>query len=480
AVDVLDAVSRELVVRSWNDTVVAVPDVSVSVLFEQQAVLTPDAVAVVADGVGVTYRQLDAAANRLAWGLRRQGVGAESVVGLCLPRGVEMITAILAVWKAGAAYLPVDAALPVDRVGFMLADSGARLVLAAGRAGLPTGVPVVLLDDAVLAGCPDTPLGVVPEAAGLAYVIYTSGSTGTPKGVAVTHGSLTNYVSSVSDRLGWTGQDARYALLQAQVTDLGNTVVFISLVTGGQLHILDEQAVVDPAAVADYLAEQRIDFVKAVPSHLAALSAGSSLAAVLPRQSLVLGGEAAPAGWLRELVATAGDERKVFNHYGPTETTIGVATTRLTAEALDGTAAPIGSPIGNTHLFVLDDGLRPVPVGVTGELYVSGAGVARGYIGQSGLTGSRFVASPFGDGERMYRTGDRAKWTPDGDVVFLGRADEQVKVRGFRIEPGEIEAVLLAHPEVVQAAVIVREDAAGDKRLVAYVVGDAGEQELKA
>ncbi|WP_173055491.1 non-ribosomal peptide synthetase [Phytohabitans houttuyneae] len=480
-VDVIDPAERDRLVHGWNDTAIRVPDVTVTDLFERQAALAPDAAAVVADGSEVTYRQLDAAANRLAWYLRREGVGAESVVGLCLPRGIEMITAILGVWKAGAAYLPVDGALPADRIGFMLADSGARLVLAADPAGLPTGVPVVRLDDAVRGEGPETPVGVRSEPGNLAYVIYTSGSTGTPKGVAVTHGSLANYVSSVSDRLEWTGQDSRYALLQAQVTDLGNTVVFVCLATGGQLHILDEQAVVDPNAVAGYLAEQRIDYVKAVPSHLAALSAGSSMTAVLPRRSLVLGGEAAPTGWLRELVAAAdSDGRAVFNHYGPTETTVGIATTRLTTGVLDGTAAPIGSPIGNTRLFVLDSGLAPVPVGVAGELYAAGAGVARGYVGRSALTGSRFVACPFGTGERMYRTGDRAKWTPDGQLVFLGRADEQVKIRGFRIEPGEIEAVLLGHSEVTQAAVIVREDVAGDRRLVAYVVGSAGEQELKA
>nr|WP_218578920.1 non-ribosomal peptide synthetase [Phytohabitans houttuyneae] len=482
AIDVLGEVERANVLTGWNDTVVAVPDESVTALFEQRVAASPDSVAVVADGTELTYRELDAAANRLGHYLRQQGVGAESVVGLSMPRGVEMITAILAVWKAGAAYLPVDATLPVDRIAYMLSDSKATMLLGTEDVigDLPAGrVRLVAIDsplvEMMINASPDTPVGVSTDPSNLAYVIYTSGSTGTPKGVAVTQGSLTNYVSSVSDRLEWTGQDARYALLQAQVTDLGNTVVFISLATGGQLHILDEDAVIDPAAVADYLAEHQIDFVKAVPSHLTALSAGAGMAGVLPRQSLVLGGEAAQVGWLRELVAAA-DGRKVFNHYGPTETTIGVATTQLTVEALDGAVAPIGSPIGNTRLYVLDDSLAPVPVGVPGELYVAGAGVARGYVRQAGLTGSRFVACPFGSGERMYRTGDRAKWTGDGNVVFLGRADEQVKVRGYRIEPGEIESVLRTQPGVVQAAVIAREDTAGDKRLVAYVVAEDVEE----
>ncbi|WP_246149550.1 amino acid adenylation domain-containing protein, partial [Nonomuraea turkmeniaca] len=361
----------------------------------------------------------------------------------------------------------------------MLADSQARVVVADRDAGMvpaggSMGVPVVWFDDAQEAvGSADIAQPVEVDPAGVAYVIYTSGSTGAPKGVAVTHGSLANYVGSVSDRLGWSGTGTRYGLLQPQVTDLGNTVVFISLATGGVLHVLDPEAVTDPEAVAGYLAEHRIDHVKAVPSHLAALTAAAGMERILPARSLVLGGEAAAPGWVADLVAAAGD-RRVFNHYGPTEATIGIATTELSAQVLESGVVPVGTPIANTRLYVLDEALNPVPAGVVGELYAAGASLARGYVGRPGLTGERFVACPFVPGERMYRTGDLARWTADGQVVFAGRADEQVKIRGFRVEPGEVEAALLAHPEVAQAVVVAREDVPGDKRLVGYVVSANG------
>ncbi|NEE09684.1 AMP-binding protein, partial [Streptomyces sp. SID7499] len=332
---------------------------------------------------------------------------------------------------------------------------------------LPVGAArLVAVDDTFtevqLAAAPVTAPEVSVCADGLAYVIYTSGSTGRPKGVAVTHGGVANYVASVPGRVGFGEPGARYALLQAQATDLGNTVVFASLVSGGELHVLDEAAVTDPQAVAAYLSEHAIDHLKAVPSHLAALGTEC-----VPAKSLVLGGEAASPEWVRELVEAAG-ECAVFNHYGPTETTIGVATTQLVSERVT-----VGTPVANTRFYVLDERLRPVPVGVAGELYVAGAQVARGYVGRAGLTAERFVAEPFSSGgERMYRTGDRVKWTPEGEIAFLGRADEQVKIRGFRIEPGEVQAVVTAHPNVTQAAVVAREDTPGDARLVAYVVPD--------
>jgi amino acid adenylation domain-containing protein len=485
AVDILDGHERELVLSDWNGIAAATapPAPTVVELFQRRVAADPDAIAVVADGAEVSYGHLDVAANRLAHHLRTLGAGSESVVGLALPRGLQTITAILAVWKAGAAYLPVDLQLPAERIAFMLADSGVRLVLtasgaavaqeppAAGSVAPPPGAATVPLDDAeLLAAYPADAPPATHRPAQLAYVIYTSGSTGAPKGVAVTHGGLARYVSSAADRLDWSEDGARYGLLQPQVTDLGNTVVFISLATGGRLHILDEAMVMDADAVAEHLDRHRIDYIKAVPSHLAALATAAGARRVLPGRSLVLGGEAAPAAWAGELLHEAGD-RQIHNHYGPTETTIGITTAPLTPDAVAGGVVPIGTPLVGTSVFVLDGSLDPVPVGVAGELYAAGAQVARGYVGRPGLTSERFVACPYGPaGTRMYRTGDLVKWTSDGQLVFLGRADEQVKVRGFRIEPGEVEAALRTHPGVARAAVIAREDTPGDTSLVAYVV----------
>ncbi|MFI0371289.1 amino acid adenylation domain-containing protein [Actinomadura sp. 1N219] len=467
------------VVHALNDTGAAPSRAPVPDLFAAQAVRTPDRTALVTGGGEVSYAELDARAGRLARYLAASGAGPETVVGLCLPPGADMIAAILGVWRAGAAYLPIEAAQPVERTAFMLADSRAVLLIADADAvdDLPAGrIPVVTPQDAHSAAAEDREDVAPADPAALAYVIYTSGSTGVPKGVAVTHGSLANYVAAARERLGLGGAGSRYALLQPQATDLGNTMLFCSLATGGELHVLDRDLLLDPDAVSGYLADHRIDHVKAVPSHLAALSARSGAGGVLPARSLVLGGEAAAPAWVRELLESAGD-RAVYNHYGPTEATIGVTTTRLTSRDAENGAVPIGTPIGGARAYVLDAALRPMPMGVTGELYVAGAALARGYVNRPGLTGARFVACPFVAGERMYRTGDLAHWGADGRLGFAGRADDQVKIRGFRVEPAEVGAALAAHPEVARAAVVARRDEPGEARLVAYLVPGGGADE---
>ncbi|MFD4528139.1 amino acid adenylation domain-containing protein [Streptomyces sp. NPDC058470] len=470
-IDVLEEAERSRVVAEWNDTAQPVRPGTLVDLVQAWADETPDAPAVRSGSEVLSYAELDARANRLARYLTGIGVGRETMVGLFLPRGADMIVALLAVWKAGGAYLPLDPEYPEDRLAYMVANSRAAVVLGTAEAleEAPVGAALLIpLDEAAEAIAAESPerLNRVLEPGRLAYVIYTSGSTGRPKGVAVTHGALANYVSAVRERLGFGSSGGRYAVLQAQATDLGNTMVFASLASGGELHVLAEEAVTDPVAVSRYLAEHRIDHLKAVPSHVAALGAS----AVVPAKSLVLGGEAASPELVGQLLASAG-AGDVFNHYGPTEATIGVATTRLTQEMAASGVVPVGRPLANTRLYVLDDALQPVAPGMLGELYVAGAQLARGYVGRSGLTAERFVACPYGgSGARMYRTGDRARWTSDGQVLFAGRADEQVKIRGFRVEPGEIAAAIAAHESIGQAAVVVREDRPGDKRLIAYVV----------
>ena len=480
--DILAPAEREQLVTGWNDTAVAVPEATVPQLFAAQAARTPDAVAVTGgDGQWVTYRELDARTSRLARHLAGLGTGPEQVVAVAMERSAELVTALLGILKAGAAYLPVDPSYPAGRIAHMLADSRSA-VLVGTRAvidELPVGrIRVLAVDDLAVAGMPARAPEVRAAADRLAYVMYTSGSTGMPKGVGITHRGLVNYVAAVPGRAGLGAAGGRYALLQGAGTDFGNTAVYVSLATGGVLHVLGEGLATDPGAVAGYLARGGIDYLKVVPSHLAALAGPGGVAGLLPGRTLMLGGEAASPGWVRELVAAAGG-RQVVNHYGPTETTVGVVLTRLAGDDVAGGPVPIGRPVANTRVFVLDRWLCPVPVGVTGELYVAGVQLARGYLGRAGLTGERFVACPFpsgAGGERMYRTGDLARWTAGGVLVFCGRADDQVKVRGFRVEPGEVEAVLAGHPGVGQVAVLVREDVPGDRRLVAYLVpaGDGG------
>ncbi|WP_330327930.1 non-ribosomal peptide synthetase [Streptomyces pseudovenezuelae] len=473
---VLPAHELDRLLREWNDGAVPVPPSGgVPELIAERAATAADTVAVVSGDRTLTYGALAARAHRLAHYLRAVGVGAESVVALCLPRGADMIVTVLAVWQAGGAYLPLDPEYPAERLGFMLTDSGAEVVI--GTEDLVDELPVgrlrtVVLDDpsvrAVLATQPtDAPdVGVLPGQ--LAYVIYTSGSTGRPKGVQVTHGGAVNYVVSVVDRAGW-GAGERFGLLQPAVTDLGNTVVFGCLASGGVLHILDGDIALDGRAVAGYLAGWAVDWVKVVPSHLAALAADAGVEGLIPGRGLMLGGEGASPVWLGGLLEAAG-ERAVVNHYGPTEATVGVVAGRLDTGVLADGVVPLGTPLANTRVYVLDATLRPVPIGMVGELYVAGPQVARGYRGRSALTAERFVPDAFaGDGTRMYRTGDRARWRADGRLEFLGRIDAQLKVRGYRVEPGEVEAALVSHALVRSAVVTARGEGRG-RRLVAYLV----------
>ncbi|WP_220189238.1 non-ribosomal peptide synthetase, partial [Streptomyces phytophilus] len=452
-VEVLDAGERSRVVSGWNATELAVPVGSVLDRFEERARRAPGVVAVRCGAEELSYGELDARANRLARYLIRLSVGRESRVGLCLPRGVEMVVAVLAVWKAGGAYVPLDPAYPADRLAFMVADSGAQVVLSAEDVVSAAGE---------IAAESAEPLGTVLELGQLAYVIYTSGSTGRPKGVAVPHRGPANLAEAMRPILGVA--EGVTALQFASFSfDAAVLDVAVTLASGGTLAVASDEEREEPAALAEMVRSSGVSVASVVPSLLSVLDP----AAVSGVRNWVLGAELLTA----DLASRWTGQAQVWNTYGPTEATVITTATPLDADiAPSDPPPPIGRPIGNTRVYVLDDFLRPVPPGVTGEVYIAGPGLARGYIGRGGLTAERFVACPFEPGARMYRSGDLAAWTADGQLAFLGRADEQVKIRGFRVEPGEVEAVLAAHPDVSQAAVVVREDRPGDRRLIAYVV----------
>ncbi|WP_407562708.1 amino acid adenylation domain-containing protein [Streptomyces sp. 184] len=470
-VDLLGTGERALVVSGWNETGLSVPSGTVLDRFEARARRTPGACAVRCGVDTVSYAELDRRANRLARYVTRLGVGPESRVGLCLPRGVEMVAAILAVWKAGGAYVPLDPAYPAERLAFMVADSGAAVVLTAGAtAGVvsESAAHMVSLDEAAedIAAESSEPLDTALEPGQLAYVIYTSGSTGRPKGVAVPHEGPANLAEAMRPVLGVA--EGVTALQFASFSfDAAVLDVAVTLAAGGTLAIASDEDRVEPAALAEMVRSSGVSVASVVPSLLSVLDP----AAVPGVRNWVLGAELLTAGlasrWTRQA--------RVWNTYGPTEAT--VITTAVPLDSAiepDDPPPPIGRPIGNARVYVLDSTLRPVPPGVTGELYIAGAGLARGYVGRAALTAERFVACPFETGTRMYRSGDLARWTAEGELAFVGRADEQVKIRGFRIEPGEVQSVLAAHPRVSQAAVLVREDSPGDKRLVGYVAAMRG------
>ncbi|AZP18708.1 amino acid adenylation domain-containing protein [Streptomyces aquilus] len=462
-VDLLDASERDAVVGEWNATAREVDASSVVERFRGWVAEAPGAVAVWAGGRALSYAEVDAWSDALARGLVARGVGRESRVGLCLPRGVEMVVAMLGVWKAGGAYVPLDPEYPSERLEFMVADSGAGVVVVAEETAgrVASGV---LLDELV------SDSGVLPEVGPdqLAYVIYTSGSTGRPKGVAVAHASVANLASVMRPVLGV--EPGVTALQFASFSfDAAVLDVAVTLAAGGTLAIASAEERQDSSALAAMVKAAGVDVASVVPSLLGVLEPG----AVGGIGNWVLGAERLEAG----LAAKWREAARVWNTYGPTEATV-ITTAVLLEAGITGEDAPpaIGRPLGNVRTYVLDASLRPVPVGVPGELYIAGDGLARGYVNRPGLTAERFVACPFGEGGgRMYRSGDLARWAADGRLEFVGRADAQVKLRGFRVELGEVEAVLAAHPGVERAVAVVR-----DGRLVGYVVGDVDAEEVRA
>ncbi|GLU48919.1 amino acid adenylation domain-containing protein [Nocardiopsis ansamitocini] len=435
----------------------------------------PDHVAVVSDKGKCSYRDLDARADRLARLLLRRGAAPERVVAVALERSVDLVAALLAVRKTGAAYLPLDPGFPADRLAHMLADSGAVLLVTTTdlAPALPDTAERVVLDApdtlTALAALPDTPLAseerVGPRRADeLAYLLYTSGSTGRPKGVAVPDDALANFLADMAARFPLTPEDRMLAVTTVGF-DIFALELYLPLMAGATLVLAGKETVRDPAALAALCASSGATVMQATPTLWRALLAHAPTAASGLRA--LVGGEALPPDLAEDL---AHGTRGAVNLYGPTETTVW-----STADRVTGRRVGIGRPIANTRVYVLDGALHPVGEGTPGDLYIAGIGLARGYVGRPDLSAERFVADPYGGpGERMYRTGDLASWRADGSLDFLGRSDHQVKIRGFRIELGEIEAALTEHPDVAQAVVVAREDATGRPRLLGYAVAHTG------
>ncbi|MBT0770089.1 amino acid adenylation domain-containing protein [Kineosporia sp. J2-2] len=455
-------------------------------VFERQAALTPDAVAVISGDSELTYAGLNARANRIAHLLRSRGVAVETPVGLCLEHGPDLLPSLLGILKSGAAYLPLDPAHPADRLAYMIADSATALVITTSRhAGLiepvHQGATIVLdRDQEQLAGQPETDPEPVNEPGHLIYVIYTSGSTGRPKGVALTHANLHRLLTTAQRHYDFGPGDV-WALSHSYAFDFSAWELWGSLAWGGTLVVVTHEERRSPEDFLALLLRHRVTVLNQTPSAFRGLvdlaAAGDPRIDELALRVVIFGGEKLTVPDLAPWVARRGlDRTELVNMYGITETTVHTTYHRVTGSDLAPEAGnPIGHPLDDTGVYLLDAAGQLVPLGVPGEIHVSGPGVARGYLGRPDLTAQRFVPDPFGPcGARLYRSGDLARRRPDGRLEFLGRSDDQVKVRGFRIEPGEIRSVLVTHPTVRDAVVLVREDTPGELRIVAYVVPTDG------
>jgi len=475
----LDPAERRALLAGCNQTArSSAPRAAIHGWFEEQVERSPELPALVFEEERLTYAELNRRANRLARCLRFLGVGPDVPVLLYMDRSLDLVVALLAALKAGGAYVPLAPGQPKKRVAYVLEDLGEAVVLtqACHRDELPLEARrVVCVDsDAAAIACHEGDnLDLETDPANLAYTIFTSGSTGRPKGVMVEHRQILSYVEAILERLDFPA-GAQCAMVSTFAADLGNTMLYPALCTGGCLHVVSEETAADPAAMARYFTRHSIDCLKIVPSHFQALRQECpDPDRLLPRKRLVFGGEALSPGLVRE-IGSASPECAVFNHYGPSETTVGVTTWRVVPEELDPRCrtVPLGRPIGNAEAYVIDDSMEPVPVWVSGELYLGGANVTRGYLGRPELTAEKFLPDPFSGraGARLYRTGDKVQRLPGGEIVFLGRVDNQVKFHGFRVELDELRSALNRHPKVRDSVVAVKQDRQGRDVLVAYYV----------
>jgi amino acid adenylation domain-containing protein len=475
----LNESQRKQVLYEWNDTRADFPDLCAHELFEQQVARDPDAVALIGGEKNLTYGELNRRSNQVAHYLRKRGVGPDVLVGVCLRRSPEMVVALLGVWKSGGAYVPLDSSYPEDRLEFMVSDAAVQVLLteeSCRRLFNSMDEKTVCLDSdwPAIALEADGNLDCDAKPANLAYVMYTSGSTGKPKGAMILHRGLVNYLCWAIKEYGLQAHGS--VPVHSSISfDLTVTSLYPALMSGGQVELLAEDVGAQNLLAALRRAKQR-DLVKITPAHLEALGLQLSSEEVKGMtRTFVIGGENLLAESLRLWREFAPDTR-LINEYGPTETVVGCCIYEVNAEDPLNGSVPIGRPIANAQLYILNESLEPVPPGVMGELYIAGAGVGRGYLNRPELTRERFLPDPFSaDSEaRMYKSGDLARYREDGVIEYLGRADNQVKVRGYRIELGEIESVLASCPAVQSCVVLAREDMPGDKQLIGYLVPRSG------
>ncbi|MEM6613698.1 MAG: amino acid adenylation domain-containing protein [Cyanobacteria bacterium P01_C01_bin.72] len=478
--DILSESEQQKILVDFNQTKTDFsPQQTIPQRFEVQAAKTPQATALNCQGQQLTYQQLNQRANQLAHYLQSQGISTEDLVALYLEPSLETIVGLLGILKAGAAYVPLDSNLPPERLAWMLQDTQARVILtqqqlASNLPEFPAKIICLDTDWKIIQQENEHNLRSVAQLGNLAYVIYTSGSTGKPKGVGIEHQQISNYLNSILAKIAPGNDDDNWAMVSTFGADLGNTMLFPALCTGGCLHLISFADATDGEALGRYFQQHQIDYLKITPSHLAALLLVPQPELILPRQTLIVGGEVLNWSLVNKIKSLA-PECDILNHYGPTETTVGVITYPVEVSSARSPAqtVPIGKPLANTQIFILDEQLQPLPLGIPGEIHIGGMQVSRGYLNQPELTQEKFITNPSAkllldaDTEnRLYKTGDLGKYLPDGNIEFLGRVDRQVKVRGFRIELGEIESALLQHPAVQQAVVIFQSD---NQRLVSYL-----------
>ncbi|MEC4812177.1 MAG: amino acid adenylation domain-containing protein [Scytonema sp. PMC 1069.18] len=470
----LTANERQQILEEWNHTQIDYPQKCIHQLFEQQVEQTPDAVAVVFEDKQLTYWELNKRANQLAHYLKTLGVKPDDLVGICVERSLEMVVGLLAILKAGGAYVPLDPAYPQERINYILSDAQVSVLLTnssqSSRIEEDSTSPkyqVVSLDknwENITTHPIENPTTSATKD-NLAYVIYTSGSTGKPKGVQIQHGAVVNFLTSMQQQPGLTEADVLLAVTTISF-DIAALELYLPLITGARVVVVTKEVASDGRLLSDFITTTSTTVMQATPATWRMLLAAGWKG--VPGLKILCGGEALTTDLAQQLSATGA---VVWNMYGPTETTIWSTVFEAVIAQSSQTAIPIGRPIANTQVYLLDQHLQPVPIGVFGELHIGGDGLARGYLNRPELTNEKFIPNPFSREEaRLYKTGDLARYLPDGNLEYIGRIDHQVKIRGFRIELGEIETVLRQHSSILQAVAIAREDNRGDKRLVAYVV----------